>query len=234
MVTPGVPPIPHVGGPIVQGLPTVMIGFMPAARVSDMAVCVGPPDTIVKGSPTVHIGNLMAARLGDNTAHGGVVVMGCPTVMIGDGVPPLFGQETPMSCGPASVRMTIATVTGEVIPESTLRNETNYTLANGTNMSDLETALHNHGVPNARMQSGVSVADLQAATAGNHPAIIHYNNPGGGGHFAVVDRVTTNPDGTRTLSVRDPWPPGGGTRRQMSEADFNARGFSGWAITTNP
>lgn len=176
----------------------------------------------------------MAARLGDNTAHGGIIVMGCPTVMIGDGAAPLFGQETPMSCGPASVRMTVATVTGEVIAESTLRTETNYTLANGTNMADLETALHNHGVPNAQMQSGVTVDDLQAATAGNHPAIVHYNNAGGGGHFAVVDRVTTNPDGTRTLSVRDPWPPGGGTRRQMSESDFNARGFSGWAITTNP
>jgi uncharacterized Zn-binding protein involved in type VI secretion len=50
-----------------------------------MAVCVGPPDVIVKGSPTVLIGNLMAARIGDITAHGGNIVMGCPTVMIGDG-----------------------------------------------------------------------------------------------------------------------------------------------------
>lgn len=85
MVTPGVPPIPHVGGPILPpGMPTVLIGGMPAARVSDMAVCVGPPDVIVKGSFTVLIGGLPAARMGDNTAHGGMIAIGFPTVMIGD------------------------------------------------------------------------------------------------------------------------------------------------------
>ena len=84
MVTPGVPPVPHVGGPILPpGCPTVLIGFMPAARISDMATCVGPPDSIIKGSATVLIGNMPAARIGDNTAHGGVIVAGCPTVMIG-------------------------------------------------------------------------------------------------------------------------------------------------------
>ncbi|MHC4332726.1 MAG: PAAR domain-containing protein, partial [Planctomycetota bacterium] len=72
-------PKPHVGGPILPpGCPTVLIGFMPAARLSDMATCVGPPDSIVKGSATVMIGNMPAARLGDNTAHGGVIVVGCP------------------------------------------------------------------------------------------------------------------------------------------------------------
>ena len=77
-------PVPHVGGPILPpGCPTVLIGFLPAARVTDMATCVGPPDTIVKGSTTVLIGYLPAARIGDNTAHGGVIVLGCPTVIIG-------------------------------------------------------------------------------------------------------------------------------------------------------
>ena len=76
--------VPHVGGPILPpGCPTVLIGFLPAARVGDMATCAGPPDVIVKGSATVLIGNMPAARLGDNTAHGGVIVLGCPTVMIG-------------------------------------------------------------------------------------------------------------------------------------------------------
>jgi len=76
--------VPHVGGPVLPpGEPTVLIGFMPAARVGDMCVCVGPPDTIAKGSATVLIGNKPAARLGDNTAHGGVIVLGCPTVLIG-------------------------------------------------------------------------------------------------------------------------------------------------------
>jgi len=75
--------VPHVGGPIAMGYPTVMIGFMPAARVGDMATCVGPPDAIAMGSMSVIIGGMPAARLGDMTVHGGVVVMGCPTVMIG-------------------------------------------------------------------------------------------------------------------------------------------------------
>lgn len=82
MVNPG--PVPHVGGPILPpGAPTVLIAGMPAAKVGDMAVCAGPPDTIVAGSGTVFIGGAPAARLGDSTAHGGVIVAGCPTVMIG-------------------------------------------------------------------------------------------------------------------------------------------------------
>jgi uncharacterized Zn-binding protein involved in type VI secretion len=81
MVNPG--PVPHVGGPISLGAPTVIIGGMPAARVGDMCVCVGPPDTIAKGSGTVLIAGMPAARLGDMTAHGGSIVVGCPTVMIG-------------------------------------------------------------------------------------------------------------------------------------------------------
>jgi uncharacterized Zn-binding protein involved in type VI secretion len=76
--------VPHVGGPILPpGAPTVLIGMMPAARVGDMATCVGPPDAIIMGSPTVLIGNMMAARMGDPTAHGGMITLGCPTVMIG-------------------------------------------------------------------------------------------------------------------------------------------------------
>jgi uncharacterized Zn-binding protein involved in type VI secretion len=76
--------VPHVGGPILPpGAVTVFIGGMPAARVTDMCVCVGPPDVIVLGSFTVFIGGLMAARLLDMTAHGGTIVMGCPTVLVG-------------------------------------------------------------------------------------------------------------------------------------------------------
>jgi uncharacterized Zn-binding protein involved in type VI secretion len=84
MVTPGVPPIPHVGGPILPpGGLLVLIGGMPAARVGDMCVCVGPPDVIALGSFTVLIGGMPAARMGDLTAHGGTIVMGMPTVLIG-------------------------------------------------------------------------------------------------------------------------------------------------------
>ena len=76
--------VPHVGGPISMGLPTVLIGKLPAARLGDPAVCVGPPSTIVKGSATVLIGKMPAARLTDLTAHGGMITgPGCPTVLIG-------------------------------------------------------------------------------------------------------------------------------------------------------
>ena len=84
MITPGVPPIPHVGGPITgPGVPTVLIGGIPAATATDMCVCVGPPAVIAIGSTTVLIGGTPAARLGDMTAHGGSIVLGCPTVLIG-------------------------------------------------------------------------------------------------------------------------------------------------------
>lgn len=84
MQTPGVPPIPHVGGPVLgPGAPTVLIGKMPAAVVGDTAVCVGPPDTLIKGSATVLICGKPAVRMGDTTAHGGNIVIGCPTVLIG-------------------------------------------------------------------------------------------------------------------------------------------------------
>ena len=84
MVTPGLPSIPHVGGPVVgPGVPTVLICKLPAAVVGDSAACVGPPDAIIEGSLTVMIGGRPAARVGDATAHGGSIVTGCPTVIIG-------------------------------------------------------------------------------------------------------------------------------------------------------
>ena len=76
--------VPHVGGPIgPPGVPTVLIGGMPAATVGNMAVCVGPPDSIAMGSATVLIGGTPAARVGDTTVHGGIITLGFPTVMIG-------------------------------------------------------------------------------------------------------------------------------------------------------
>jgi uncharacterized Zn-binding protein involved in type VI secretion len=75
--------VPHVGGPIALGCPTVLIGGLPAARVWDMVVCVGPPDVIAKGSSKVFIGGMPAARLSDSTAHGGKIVLGAFTTLIG-------------------------------------------------------------------------------------------------------------------------------------------------------
>jgi uncharacterized Zn-binding protein involved in type VI secretion len=75
--------VPHVGGPIIMGAPTVLTGMLPQARVTDPAVCVGPPDMIALGSFTVLVTSLPAARLGDLTAHGGTIVLGDFTVLIG-------------------------------------------------------------------------------------------------------------------------------------------------------
>ena len=85
METPGLPPIPHVGGPILPpGAVTVLTCDLPAARVTDLAVCVGPPDLIVEGSATVLINDLPAARILDECGHGGMIVSGAPTVLIGE------------------------------------------------------------------------------------------------------------------------------------------------------
>ncbi|SFC90048.1 PAAR domain-containing protein [Pseudoalteromonas denitrificans] len=84
MQTPAVPPIPHVGGPIIgPGAPTVLIGSLPAAVMGDNATCVGPPDSLVMGSTTVLLGGKPAIRMGDTSAHGGSIVAGLPTVLIG-------------------------------------------------------------------------------------------------------------------------------------------------------
>lgn len=84
MQTPALPPVPHVGGPVVgPGVSNVLICKLPAAVVGDSCTCVGPPDSVIKGSATVMIGGKPAARQGDSTAHGGTIVLGCATVLIG-------------------------------------------------------------------------------------------------------------------------------------------------------
>lgn len=84
MQTPAIVPIPHVGGPVIgPGCPNVLIGGLPAACMGDLLVCVGPPDVIIKGSSTVKIGGRPAARMGDPTAHGGRILLGMFTVLIG-------------------------------------------------------------------------------------------------------------------------------------------------------
>jgi uncharacterized Zn-binding protein involved in type VI secretion len=84
METPSLPPVPHVGLMVVgPGVPNVLIENLPAAVVGDMLLCVGPPDVIAKGSSTVLVGGRPAARMGDTTVHGGRIVIGAPTVLIG-------------------------------------------------------------------------------------------------------------------------------------------------------
>src|SRR5258708_39763726 len=87
--------VPHVGGPILPpGCPTVLIGYLPAARATDMPTCVGPPDTILMGSPQVLLGNLMAARIRDPTVPGGVIVHRCFTLIAGK-----MGQGSSVTTG---------------------------------------------------------------------------------------------------------------------------------------
>ena len=118
MVTPGVPPIPHVGGPISLGMPTVLIGNMPAATLGSMCVCVGPPDSIVLGSMGVLIGGKPAARLGDMCAHGGMVAVGFPTVIIGEMSPGgPAGPAAPVVLG--MIAAVIATVWEDMIAGAT-------------------------------------------------------------------------------------------------------------------
>lgn len=84
MESPGALSVPHVGGPIAgPGVSTVLVGGLPAAVVTDACICVGPPDAILTGSATVLIAGKPAARMGDKTSHGGSIVTGCATVVIG-------------------------------------------------------------------------------------------------------------------------------------------------------
>jgi len=98
LITPGTPPVPHVGGPVVAGAPTVLVAFMPQARIGDMCTCVGPPDAIAAGSPTVLICGMPAARMGDATMHGGTVASGAPNVLIG-----VSGNAAPPPLSPVLV-----------------------------------------------------------------------------------------------------------------------------------
>lgn len=92
-VAPG--PVPHVGGPIVSGQPNVLIGFMPAARIGDTAICVPMPDSVASGAATVLIGSRPAARMGDSCAHGGVIVSGQINVLIGNATGRVSGANKP-------------------------------------------------------------------------------------------------------------------------------------------
>jgi len=144
---------PHTGGPILPPCePSVVIGGSPAARIGDMATCAGPPDTIAAGAFPVPIGGKPAARLTDQTAHGGVIVVGCPTVLIGlagtagnvaaatstcqgaaSGRSSGSTQQTYNNCGVESSRQLINRATGANISEDTLLNDSiNAHLAEGT------------------------------------------------------------------------------------------------------
>jgi uncharacterized Zn-binding protein involved in type VI secretion len=206
------------------GAPLVLIGGLPAVRILDLAVCPGG-NPIVKGAAFTLISFLPAARMGDPTAHGGTVLMGLPTVLIGGApMPPLMNQGAAMSCGLAVVRMVIFDKTGKVVPEKQLAEESQnfpgaYDPENGTRQDNMEALLKLHGV-DSELAEGASADDVENATANGDPAVVHQEDPA---HFVVVDEVRTNEDGSRTVVGRDPYPPGQGKRFEESEEDWNKR-----------
>lgn len=118
-------PKPHVGGPIIPPCSmNVITGSMPQARVTDKCTCVGPIDVIVKGSPTVLVNGLMAARIGDMTTHGGVIVTGFPTVIIGEaaGGGGGGGGGGPGGSGMAEMISTAAGMPGKQTQADTLKS----------------------------------------------------------------------------------------------------------------
>ena len=102
MQTPAVVPIPHVGGPIMgPGAVTVMAGGIPVSVQGDLAICVGPPDIMTTASPTVLAEGRPVVRITDTTAHGGVPIVGLPTVMVGDSGGAGSSQAATMSAAKA-------------------------------------------------------------------------------------------------------------------------------------
>ena len=246
MVTPGLPPVPHVGGPVIAGEPTVITAFMPQARISDQCTCVGPPDVIVKGSPTVLVGGMPAARMGDMTAHGGVITTGAPNVIIGEagagGMSPavldnFHTQEQSNSCVIATTRNMIHYHTGIDVPEDQLREEMREIMGDpdhdfetqGTNPIHAQELLRNHGVVNT-VHRNQSADDLSTMTADGDPVMIGFSNPG---HRVALSGVETDADDNRTFVVMDPAGQYNGRPRRMSEAQFNQR-YNSSAIVIEP
>jgi uncharacterized Zn-binding protein involved in type VI secretion len=178
MATPGLPPIPHAGGPVLPaGAVQVLIGGQPAARMTDMALCIAsPPAPIMKGAFPVPIQSLPAARMTDQTAHGGMLTVGLPTVLIGlagtAGNPRLglamctaaatgrtsgSNQQTYNNCGCESSRQLINRSTGANVNENTLLTQSiNSGNAGGT-----------VGGPLVAANGGTNAAQRQAILAAN-------------------------------------------------------------------
>lgn len=214
---------PHVGGPVLPpGIPTVLIGGMPAATLGNMCTCAGPPDSIVKGSAGVFIGGKPAARMGDSSAHGGVVVIGLPTVLIGEAGSHHIQQQD-WSCVIASTRNLILMMTGEDIPETQLRQEMRVIMGNpthnfsttGTDPADAVDLLNNHGVATS-IETGASNDRLEILTEDN-PVLVGFPR-----HRVMLDTVVTDEDGNRTFVVRDPAASYTGQPRNMTETEFNS------------
>lgn len=209
MVTPGTPPVPHVGGPAMPpGNLTVLIGGIPAATLGNMCTCVGPPDIITKGSMGVIIEGKPASRIADSTAHGGVLVAGCPTVLIG-GVGSTMSQTITFSSG--SIRY------GEIIIEvDPLDLEFQARVLADLIMID--------NTPTGRLM-------LQSLSDGGGATIISTSR--GNSHQNGV--VSYNPY-REQLSGTEPWsnrPPAIGLAHELIHADHTVNGNRGTGMAPN-
>jgi len=217
--------VPHVGGPILPPCePTVLIGYLPAARISDMATCVGPPDVIALGSPTVLIGNLMAARVGDITAHGGNIILGCFTVMIGEagapGGPVIVVPGAPVQWGAITVTGSAA-FQGQVLADlAAIRNA-----PTGGKLLD---AINSSG-------KTVNIAETPGGNScgySNAPARFFdaSGNPGPG------TDVTVSYNSKRTTIGPQPWetrPPAIGLAHELCHAEQAANGTMSTGMVNN-
>lgn len=215
--------VPHVGGPIISGQVNVLIGGLPAARVTDKATCVGPVDFIVKGAATVLIGGLPAARIGDNTMHGGVIIAGMPTVLIGDasagstlGKPATAasvfpGQQNYGNCGIQSSQQLVHQSTGNNVGEDAMLNRAlqqgwaeqgaNNADTGGTSPAGRQQILTDRGVAsNLQPQTMANIEQAVAEGKGvitSHDAGTLWNDPryAGGGHAIVTTGMKYDKDG---------------------------------------
>lgn len=214
-------PKPHVGGPILPpGTVTVLIGGMPAATVGGMCLCVSPvPDSIVLGSPTVLIGGVPAARLFDTTAHGGSIVFGAATVLIGEfaavGAATVFpGQQHFGNCGVQSSQQLIRQATGQNPDENAIlglalaggyaQNSAKDSERGGTGAASRQGLLNEYGVASSvinnpskedlatalKENKGV-IASVEAGTLWGSPRPI-------GGHAIVISEGDFNEHGELT------------------------------------
>jgi uncharacterized Zn-binding protein involved in type VI secretion len=240
-------PVPHVGGPVLLNQIQTLTGMMPQATLSTMCVCVGPPDMIVKGSITVLVSNKPAARMGDLTAHGGSIIIGLPTVMIGDagaggggGGGNAPGQDAPAgdasiltnfhqqeqanSCVIATSRNIIQYYTGQDIPEAQLRQEMR-TIMNSPGHNFNTTPINPIHASQLLANHGVpntvltshSMDSIEGLVQNNDPVMVGFTNPG---HRVAVGGVTRDAAGNRTWSVLDP---ATNTPTQMTDAQFQNR-----------
>ncbi len=221
-------PPPHGVGVVIDGSPTVLINGLPACRVADTILeAFGPPNKIMMGQPNVIIGQYGAGMLALLDAAGVAfkkAVSDLLAALTGSG-DKHETQEQSNSCVVASTRNMILAKTGVDVPESVLRDRLKVIMgdpthdfeAKGINPAFASRLLAEYGIKNTT-KPGLSSADLETETNASGPVLIGFKNPG---HRVMLDGVRTNPDGTKTYLVRDPDPAFGGTRREMSQADFD-------------